>query len=60
MSNKLRDALVLLDIEGVPPHEAAQLLGVPRNTVRSRHILAREEFKRLWDRTQQRREISND
>jgi DNA-directed RNA polymerase specialized sigma24 family protein len=60
MSHKLRDALVLLDIEGVSAHEAARLLGVPRNTMRSRHVLAREEFKRLWDRTQQRREIFDD
>jgi len=51
MSGKLRDALVLLDIDGMSPSEAAQLLGVPRNTMRSRHALARAEFKRLWDRS---------
>ncbi len=60
MSGKLRDALVLLDIEGISPHEAAELLGVPHNTVRSRHHLAREEFKRLWDRLPQRRELTNE
>jgi len=51
MSGKLRDALVLLDIDGMSPSEAAQLLGVPRNTMRSRHALARAEFRRLWDRS---------
>ena len=56
MSEKLRDALVLLDIEGVSPREAAALLGVPHNTMRSRHNHARQEFKRLWDRAQERRE----
>ena len=49
MSSKLRDALVLLDIDGMSPTEGAQLLGIPRNTMRSRHALARAEFKRLWD-----------
>ncbi len=48
MSTKLRDTLVLLDIEELAPSEAAKLLGVPRNTMRSRHRLARDEFKRLW------------
>lgn len=51
MSGKLRDAFVLLDVEGLSTQEAAQLLGIPHNTMRSRHILAREEFKRLWQRT---------
>jgi DNA-directed RNA polymerase specialized sigma24 family protein len=48
MSIKLRDTLILLDVEGMPPSEAARALGVPRNTMRSRHRLARDEFKRLW------------
>jgi len=60
MSEKLRDTLVLLDIEGLSARDAAELLGVPFNTMRSRHNLAREEFKRLWDRSQTRREIAND
>jgi len=53
MSIKLRDALVMLDVEGMAPSEAARVLGVPRNTLRSRHRLARDEFKRLW--TQRRK-----
>jgi len=60
MSGKLRDALVLLDVEGLSPREAALLLGVPLNTLRSRRLLAREEFKRLWDRLQQRKERCDD
>ncbi len=60
MSGKLRDALVLLDVEGLSPREAALLLGVPFNTLRSRRQLAREEFKRLWDRMQQRKERCDD
>lgn len=60
MSQKLRDALVLLDIEGISSREAAQLLGVPHNTLRSRHILAREEFKQLWQRAEAQRMKSHD
>lgn len=60
MSDKLRDALVLLDIDDVAPREAAELLGVPLNTLRSRRALAREQFKRLWDRLQQRRDLGRD
>jgi RNA polymerase sigma factor (sigma-70 family) len=52
MSEKLRDAFVLLDIEGIPIRDAAEILGVPINTLRSRHGLAREEFKRLYARFQ--------
>ncbi len=55
MSTKLRDTLVLLDIDGTPPREAAELLGIPRNTIRSRHRLARSQFKRLWDSAQKQR-----
>lgn len=55
MSSKLREALVLLDIEDLSPREAAELLQVPLNTVRSRRALAREEFKRLWERSQRRK-----
>jgi RNA polymerase sigma-70 factor, ECF subfamily len=54
MSGKLRDAFVLLDVEGISTSEAAELLNVPVNTLRSRHGLAREEFKRLWSRMQLR------
>jgi RNA polymerase sigma factor (sigma-70 family) len=48
MSSKLRDALVLLDLEELSPREAAELLAIPLNTVRSRRALARVEFRRLW------------
>lgn len=50
MSEKLREALVLLDIEDLSPREAAELLRVPQNTLRSRRALAREEFRRLWEK----------
>ena len=56
MSGKLRDAFVLLDIEGLSSREAAQLLGISHNTMRSRHHLARDEFKRLWQGTLPRKE----
>lgn len=48
MSPKLRDVLVLLDLEGCKPGEVAQVLGIPVNTVRSRARLARAEFSRRW------------
>lgn len=48
LSNKLREALVLTEIEGLRPQEAAEVLGIPVNTVRSRRRLATEEFRRLW------------
>jgi RNA polymerase sigma-70 factor, ECF subfamily len=48
MSPKLRDTLVLVEIEELLPREAAEVLGVPLNTVRSRRALARAEFRRLW------------
>ncbi|HEY5955450.1 MAG TPA: sigma-70 family RNA polymerase sigma factor [Polyangiaceae bacterium] len=48
MSQKLREAIVLLDIEDLSPREASELLDVPMNTLRSRRALARDEFKRLW------------
>lgn len=60
MSAKLRDALVLLDIEGLTPREAAEVLGLPLNTLRSRRALARQEFKRLWSRIQPRKDCRDD
>lgn len=60
MSTKLRDTLVLLDIDGTPPREAAELLGIPRNTMRSRHRLARSQFKRLWDSAHEQRSQTHD
>jgi RNA polymerase sigma factor (sigma-70 family) len=60
MSDKLRDTLVLLDVDDLSPREAADMLGVPLNTLRSRRALAREQFKRLWDSLQKRREHGRD
>lgn len=48
MSAKLRDALVLCELEELGTREAAEILGVPQNTLRSRQRLARAEFLRLW------------
>lgn len=48
MSSKLRDALVLTDLEEFGTREAAEILEIPHNTLRSRHRLAREQFLRLW------------
>lgn len=60
MSHKLRETVVLLDIEGLSPKDAAELLNIPINTLRSRRALAREEFKRLWDHQQLRKEVVDD
>jgi RNA polymerase sigma-70 factor (ECF subfamily) len=51
MSAKLRDALVLTELEGLEPRSAAAVLDVPYNTLRSRQRLARAEFERLWRAT---------
>ena len=48
MKPKLRDVLALCDLSGLDVAEAAETLGVPVNTVRSRRRLAREQFGRLW------------
>ena len=48
MSPKLREALVLLEMQECPPAEVAAITGAPVNTVRSRGRLAREQFQRLW------------
>lgn len=53
MSSKLREVLVLLDIEDLRPQEAAEVLGIPVNTVRSRRRLAHEEFRRCWQQRMQ-------
>lgn len=50
MSAKLREVLVLADLEELPPGEVATILGIPTNTVRSRRGLARAQFARLWER----------
>jgi RNA polymerase sigma-70 factor (ECF subfamily) len=54
MSGKLRDVLVLCELEECGPLEVAELLGVPVNTVKSRRRLAREEFQRLFAEREKR------
>lgn len=49
MSAKLRDVLVLAELEGLGPQEIAETLGVPLNTARSRKRLAREQFETIWN-----------
>lgn len=59
MSQKLRDVLVLVDLEGLSPREAAQILGVPVNTVRSRRALGRDQFRQLWARLEPGRRLDD-
>ncbi len=48
LNPKLRDVLVLCDIEDCTPKEVAEILGIPVNTVRSRRRLARDRFAAIW------------
>jgi RNA polymerase sigma-70 factor (ECF subfamily) len=48
MSPKLREVLVLVEMEEMRPQDVAEILGIPSNTVRSRRRLAHEEFQRRW------------
>ena len=48
MGRKLRDVLVLCDLEQCTPKEVSEILGIPVNTVRSRHRLARDRFTAIW------------
>ncbi len=50
MSPKLRDVFVLCCIDECTPREAANALGIPLNTARSRRRLAREQFDSIWQR----------
>lgn len=50
MSPKLRDVLVLVDLEELAPAEVATILGIPVNTVRSRRHLARAQFTTIHER----------
>jgi RNA polymerase sigma-70 factor (ECF subfamily) len=52
MSAKLRDALVLVELEELGTREAAEILAIPHNTLRSRQRLARAEFSRLWQQAE--------
>jgi RNA polymerase sigma-70 factor, ECF subfamily len=55
LSPKLREVLVLCDIEECSLAEVANAVGAPVNTVRSRRRLAREAFQREWERRQRTR-----
>jgi RNA polymerase sigma-70 factor (ECF subfamily) len=50
MSPKLREVLVLAELEDCAPSEVAAILDIPVNTVRSRRLLARKDFERRWTR----------
>jgi RNA polymerase sigma-70 factor (ECF subfamily) len=50
MSPKLREVLVLAELEDCAPSEVAAILDIPVNTVRSRRALARKDFERRWTR----------
>lgn len=50
LSDKLRDVLVLCDVEECTPREVAELLRIPVNTVRSRRRAARKKFTDIWRR----------
>ena len=50
MSPKLREVLVLAELEECPPSEVAAVLAIPVNTVRSRRLLARKDFHKRWTR----------
>jgi RNA polymerase sigma factor (sigma-70 family) len=49
MSPKLREVLILRDIDDRDLDEVALMLGIPQNTVRSRIRLAREKFEEIWN-----------
>ncbi|WP_436770790.1 RNA polymerase sigma factor [Yinghuangia sp. YIM S09857] len=48
LSPEHRAVLVLRDVEGLDEREAAELLGVPEGTVKSRLHRARAGFRRMW------------
>lgn len=50
MKPKLRDVVVLVDLEQCSHEEAAGLLQIPIGTLRSRLQTARKDFARLWRR----------
>lgn len=55
LPTKLAEVLILVDLEGLAPSEAATELMIPVNTVRSRRRLARESFAKLLQRHEERR-----
>ncbi|MGB0680884.1 MAG: RNA polymerase sigma factor [Polyangiales bacterium] len=50
LSPKLREVLVLTDIEHRSVQESAKILRISVNTLRSRRRLAKERFRALWQR----------
>jgi len=50
LSNKLRTALILHDVEGLSQEEVAEILRIPVGTVKSRVSRARSELKALLGR----------
>jgi len=53
LPDKLREAVVLRDLQGLSYHEMAERLGLPEGTVKSRINRGREELTRLLLRSQQ-------
>jgi RNA polymerase sigma-70 factor (ECF subfamily) len=51
LPHKRRTAFVLCAIEGLSPHEAAELEGVSPGSMRARYMHAREELQRLLSKT---------
>lgn len=58
MSPKIREVLVLTDVEGCSAAEVSEALHIPANTVRSRQRLGREKFRELWRALEQRKRNS--
>lgn len=50
LNEKLRGVIILCDLQGCTPSEAAEVLGVPVNTVRSRRRVAKEQLVRWIER----------
>lgn len=48
LSPEHRAILTLRDVEGLDEHAAAELLGVPTGTVKSRLHRARDSFRKAW------------
>jgi RNA polymerase sigma-70 factor (ECF subfamily) len=56
LPDAFREAVILCDLQGLSYAEAAQQLGVPIGTVRSRLSRGREILRRLlWDYARKRR-----
>ncbi len=49
LSAKLRDVLILCEVQGLTASEAAAVLNISQNTVSSRLRLGRQEFKKKYN-----------